>query len=97
MLMKKRLIINHQHFLAGFLQNNNSFVAVEFEILSFLDLDADLETLCAKSLNLDLLEVAELADTTGSKFGDSFGVGSSVFNLTNANENTTVLPGSADL
>lgn len=57
--------LDHQHFLAGFLQNNNNFVWL---VSTFLDLDKDLDAalealfakLAIRDLDLDLEEVEAL-------------------------------------
>lgn len=94
--------LDHQHFLAGFLQNNNNFVWL---VSTFLDLDKDLDAalealfakLAIRDLDLDLEEV-EALEATGAKAGDSGGVGGgSVLRRTNSNDRITHLDGSNDL
>lgn len=94
--------LDHQHFRAGFLQNNNNFVWLGSTFLDLdKDLDAALDALLAKDairdLDLDLDEV-EALEVTGAKLGDSGGVGGgAVLRRTNSNDRTTHLEGSSDL
>ena len=93
--------MDHQHFLAGFLQNNKSLVWFVFEFFLVLDIDLDaaLEALEAKFAirDLDFLEAGDVSEGIGSKDGEFGGVGSSDLKRTNSNDRITHLLGSADL